>query len=87
VLELLEDQHGGALGWNHAVANGRLARSGSSLRCESARIEQNEARPVSQIEASVPPAIMTSAAPRRIASDASPIACAPAAQAVMIVEE
>ena len=32
-----------------------------------------------------PPAIMTSAAPRRITSTASPIACVPAAQAVLTV--
>ena len=37
--------------------------------------------------ASVPPATITSASPRRITSAASPMACVPAAQAVVTVLE
>ena len=42
-------------------SNGRLARVGSSLRVESARIEANPPSPMCVIAASLPPVIITSA--------------------------
>ena len=44
-------------------SNGRLARVGSSLRVESARIEANPPRPMWVIAASLPPLTITSAQP------------------------
>jgi hypothetical protein len=41
---------------------------------------------MAQIAASEPPAIIASAAPRRMISQASPIACADAVQAVHVAE-
>ena len=52
------------------------------MRSESARIAAKPAMPTSFTAASVPPAIITSARPRRIASVASPIAMFDAAHAV-----
>ena len=48
------------------ASKGREARWGSSLRVESARMEQNPAVPRGVIAASLPPAIITSASPRWI---------------------
>jgi hypothetical protein len=63
-------------------SNGREAAFGSSLRRESARIEEKPAMPTRVTGASVPPANITSARPSRIASRLSPIAMFDAAQAV-----
>ena len=43
------------------ASNGRLARSGSSFRCEMARMAKNPPMPMGVTGASVPPASMTSA--------------------------
>ena len=70
---------------SRCASNGRLARSGSSLRVERARITQNPASPSWLMPASAPPVIITSAAPRRMISAASPIDCVDAAHAVVTV--
>ncbi len=62
-------------------SNGREARRGSSFRVESALAAQNPARPSGVTEASELPAITTSASPRRMASNASPIEWLPVAHA------
>ena len=67
-------------------SNGRLAFSGASLRVDRARMAANPPTPIGVIAASDPPAIMTSAAPRRMISQASPMACADAEQAVHVAE-
>ena len=67
---------------SRSLSNGRLARSGSSLRVESARMAANPPTPIGVMAASDPPTIMASAAPRLMISNASPTACAEAAQAV-----
>ena len=69
---------------SRSLSNGRLALFGSSLRVESARIAANPPTPIGVIAASDPPAIMTSASSRRMISNASPIACADAVQAVQV---
>ncbi len=69
---------------SRSLSNGRLARAGSSLRVESARIAANPPTPIGVIAASDPPAIITSASPRLMISYASPIACADAVQAVHV---
>ncbi len=56
------------------ASNGRDAPAGSSLRVDSAFIEQNPPTAASWMAASTPPAIITSASRRRIVSQASPIA-------------
>ena len=71
---------------SRSLSNGRLARSGSSLRVDSARSAPNPPMPIGVIAASEPPAIITSAAPRRMISKASPMACADAEQAVQVAE-
>src|SRR5439155_282804 len=71
---------------SRVASNGRLASSGGSFWVVITRMTQKLASPSSQIDPSVPPATMTSAAPRRITSAASPIAWFPAAQAVTTVE-
>jgi len=58
------------------LSNGRLARSGSALRCESARAAPKPPTPIGVMAASDPPAIITSASPRLMISNASPMACA-----------
>ena len=63
------------------LSNGREAPSGSSLRVESAFIDEKPPTTASWIAASVPPASMMSASPRRMVSHDSPIAWAPVAQA------
>ena len=69
---------------SRALSNGRLARVGSSLRVDSARIAANPPTLIGVIDASDPPAIITSASPRRMISNASPIACADAVHAVHV---
>src|SRR5438876_10632889 len=71
---------------SRSLSNGRLAFSGSSLRVASARSAPNPPIPIGVIAASEPPAIITSAAPRLMISNASPIACADAEQAVQVAE-
>ena len=67
-------------------SNGRLARVGSSLRVEKARIAANPPRPMWVIAASLPPVIMTSAQSDWISLKASPIALVAEAQAVATAE-
>ena len=67
-------------------SNGRLARSGSSFLVDNARSAPNPPMPIGVMAASDPPAIMTSATPRRMISNASPMACAEAEQAVHVAE-
>ena len=62
-------------------SNGRLARLGSMWRVETARTAQNAASARGVTQASLPPAIIAVASPRLMISKASPIACAPEAQA------
>ena len=63
-------------------SNGRLARGGSSLRVERARIAANPPRPIRVIAASLPPVIITSARPVWMCLNASPMALFEEAQAV-----
>ena len=65
-------------------SNGRLARSGSSLRVESARSGPKPPTLIGVIAASDPPAIIASASPRLMISNESPMACADAEQAVQV---
>ena len=85
VVERLQDDDAGALADHEAVAAaGRRAamrRSGSSLRVESARIAAKPPTSDSCTVASVPPASIMSASPRRIVSQASPMEWPPVAQA------
>ena len=67
---------------SRSASKGLLARSGSSLRLERARIAPKPPMPTFVIPASVPPASMTSARPRRMSSSACPIAMFEAAHAV-----
>src|SRR5262245_19630257 len=67
-------------------SKGRLARSGSSLRVDSARSAPKPPMPIGVIAASDPPASITSASPRRMISKASPMAWADAEQAVQVAE-
>src|SRR6476620_7196615 len=71
---------------SRSLSNGRLAFCGASLRVDSARIAPNPPTPIGVIAASERPAIITSAARRLIISDAPPIACAEAEQAVQVPE-
>src|SRR3954453_19442544 len=71
---------------SRSFSNGRLARSGSSLRVDRARIAANPPTASGVIAASDPPAIITSASSRLMISKASPIACADAEQAVQVAE-
>ena len=59
----------------------RMARSGSSLRVERACMAMNPMMRAGWTNASTPPQSITSAAPRRMTSAASPMACVPVAQA------
>ena len=54
------------------------------MRVDSARNAANPPRLIGVIAASDPPVIMTSASPRRMISNESPIACADAEQAVQL---
>ena len=67
-------------------SNGRDAAAGSSLRVDSAFIDENPPTTASWIAASVPPASMMSASSRRIVSHASPIAWAPVAHAETVAK-
>src|SRR5581483_6760424 len=69
---------------SRSLSKGRLARVGSSLRVERARSAANPPTLIGVTAASEPPAIMTSAASRRMISYASPMACADAEQAVHV---
>ena len=85
VLELLEHEHAGALRDDEAVA-ALVERAGGRLpgrRCAStARASPRSRRRAPRgSRASVPPASIMSASPRRIVSVASPIAWPPVAQA------
>ena len=71
---------------SRSLSNGRLARCGSSLRVDSARIAAKPPTPIGVIAASDPPAIITSASSRLMISNASPMACADAEQAVQVAE-
>ena len=62
-------------------SNGRDAASGSSLRVDSAFIDAKPPIVASWMPASTPPAIIRSASPRRIVSQASPSAWPPVAHA------
>jgi hypothetical protein len=66
---------------SRSPSNGRLAVSGESLRVESAVMLAKPATAMRDTAASVPPQIITSASPWRIACMALPTACAPEAQA------
>ncbi len=66
------------------ASKGRLARAGSSLREESARMASKPPMPSGVMVASAPPATMTSTAPRAIQRPASPMACAPEAHALVM---
>ena len=63
------------------ASNGREARGGSSSSAASPRIAVKPARISGWMQASVPPARIASASPRRIVSAPSPTACEPVAQA------
>ena len=71
---------------SRSASKGRLARSGSSLRVESARMAANPPMPIGVTAASEPPAIITSASQRWMILNASPTACAEAEQAVAVAE-
>ena len=80
----LQDQRCPALTEDEPVALGverPAGRLGSSLRVERAPMALNPATTIRANGASLPPAIMTSASPRRMIAAASPIACAELAQA------
>jgi len=68
------------------ASNGRLARAGSSFRVERALSEQNPASDKGVIGASLPPAMHASRIPARRSWCASPIACAPEAQAETVAK-
>src|SRR5581483_2942063 len=67
---------------SRAASNGREAFWGSSFRVDMAFIEQKPAMVSGTMMASAPPAIITSAAPRWMSLNASPMAWLPVAQAV-----
>ena len=53
---------------SRSLSNGRLARSGSSLRDDRARMAAKPPIPIAQTAASEPPAIITSAPSRLMIS-------------------
>src|SRR3954463_12006407 len=55
---------------SRSLSNGRLARSGSSLRVDRARSAPKPPMPIGVIAASEPPAIITSGGPRLMISKA-----------------
>ena len=69
---------------SRSASKGREAVAGSSLRVERARIALNPAIPMAVMLASLPPAIIARAQPRRMVSAASPIAWAELAQAEVV---
>ena len=66
---------------SRSASNGRDARSGSSLRCDSVRACTNPATVMPVMQASAPPAITTSASPARSSRTAQASASAPDAHA------
>ncbi len=66
------------------ASKGRDARSGSSLRVDSAFMAANPAMPTRVIGASAPPHTTASTRPARIRSRLSPMAEAEALQAVTV---
>ncbi len=67
------------------ASNGREARCGSSLHfVERARMALNAATGISPMPASAPPAIMTSASPRRMMFIESPMAWLALEQALTV---
>lgn len=88
MLETLEDDDTSAFPTTkpcRSASNGRLASSGRSFQVEAARCTAKLAMKSGKTQYSVPPASARSAAPERIISAASPIACPPVAQAVETV--
>ena len=69
---------------SRSLSQGRLARAGSSLRVESARMAANPPTPMGVMAASAPPAIMTSASPRWMMRKESPMEWALVVQAVAV---
>ncbi len=67
---------------SRSLSNGRLFLPGSRSPGDSARAWMNPARPIGVMPASDPPVSITSAWSYWIVRRASPIACAPLAQAV-----
>ena len=88
VLELLEDEHAGALADDEAVAIlvERAAGAAPARRCASTARAAAPKPPtlIGVIAASEPPAIIASASPRLMISNDSPMACAEAEQAVHV---
>ena len=68
------------------ASNGRLAWAGSSLRVDIARMIAKAPKQSGASGASAPPAIITSASPRTMARNPSPMAMAPEAQLIPLVE-
>ena len=66
---------------SRSTSNGRDARSGSSLRCDSVRACTNPATVMPVMQASAPPAMTTSASPARSSRTAQASASAPDAHA------
>src|SRR6202030_3472468 len=71
---------------SRCASKGRLACAGSSLRVDSAFMDENPPTPMGVMVASVPPQIIISAAPRSIILKESPMAWAEAEQAVAVAE-
>ncbi len=71
---------------SRSASQGREAFSGSSLRCESARMAANPPIPMGVMHASAPPQIITSASLRWIILNESPMECALVVQAVAVAE-
>ncbi len=84
MFQALQYQDGRSLTHHKAIAvgvKGRLARSGSSLRLETARMLLRAAKVIGCMVVSPPPQIMTSDMPWRMRSAASPMALVLVAQA------
>src|ERR1039458_2533715 len=69
---------------SRSLAQGRLARAGSSLRVERARMAANPPTPMGVMAASEPPAIITSASPCWMMRKESPMEWALVVQAVAV---
>ena len=69
---------------SRSLSQGRLARAGSSLRVERARMAANPPTPMGVMAASAPPAIMTSASPCWMMRKESPMEWALVVQAVAV---
>src|SRR5712671_923212 len=69
---------------SRSLSHGRLARVGSSLRVDSARIAANPPTPIGVMAASEPPAIITSASLCWMIRKESPTECALVVQAVAV---